>query len=58
VGRQASPLYWQYGAPNGLCPADDLPGKEKYGALVSVWKKLPLPVATFIGPHIRKHISL
>lgn len=57
-GAKASPLYWQYGSPNGSRPADDLPGKEKYGALVSVWKKLPLPVANFIGPHIRKHISL
>jgi len=57
-GAKATPLYWQYGAPNDSRPADDRLGKAKYGALVSVWKKLPLPVANFIGPHIRKHISL
>ncbi len=57
-GAQASPLYWQYASPNGVRAADDPLGKEKYASFVSVWKKLPLPLANMIGPHIRKHISL
>lgn len=58
-GAKATPLHWQYGAQNGLQKyPDDRLGKEKYSSLVSVWKKLPLPLANMIGPHIRKHISL
>jgi len=34
-------------------------GKSRIRDVVeSVWKKLPLPVANTIGPHLRRHISL
>jgi FemAB-related protein (PEP-CTERM system-associated) len=56
-GARATPLYWQY-SMNGHGVPPDPASREKYAPLVSLWKKLPLPVANFIGPHIRKHISL
>jgi serine/alanine adding enzyme len=58
-GARAIPLYWQYGSHNGSQEAPDDPlRKEKYSSLVSVWKRLPLPLANMMGPYIRKHISL
>jgi FemAB-related protein (PEP-CTERM system-associated) len=56
-GARATPLYWQY-STNGHGLPPDPASREKYAPLVSFWKKLPLPLANFIGPHIRKHISL
>lgn len=58
-GAKPTPLYWQYGSrkyPQGV--PHDLLGKERYSSLVSLWKRLPLPLANMMGPFIRKHISL
>lgn len=58
-GAKPSPLYWQYSTvkdkPEGSVPPL---AKERYSSLASLWKKLPLPLANMMGPHIRKHISL
>ncbi len=58
-GAKATPLYWQYWSVKGSHggPVQPLP-KERFSSLVSLWKKLPLPLANLMGPHIRKHISL
>jgi serine/alanine adding enzyme len=58
-GAKATPLYWQYWSVKGSHggPVQRLP-KERFSSLVSLWKKLPLPLANLMGPHIRKHISL
>jgi FemAB-related protein (PEP-CTERM system-associated) len=57
-GAKAVPLYWQYGSPNHVSTVKSPLGKERYASLVSLWKRLPLPLANVIGPHIRRHISL
>jgi FemAB-related protein (PEP-CTERM system-associated) len=58
-GAKASPLYWQYVSLNDRQQAPVNPfAKQKYSSLVSVWKKLPLPLANMLGPYIRRHISL
>jgi len=58
-GAKPSPLYWQYASLKDTQQASVNPlAKEKYSSLVSVWKKLPLPLANMLGPYIRKHISL
>jgi serine/alanine adding enzyme len=58
-GAKPSPLYWQYASTKATRQASVHPlAKQKYSSLVSVWKKLPLPLANMMGPYIRKHISL
>lgn len=34
------------------------PEKERYEPIKRVWSKLPIPVTQFVGPHLRKNISL
>jgi serine/alanine adding enzyme len=58
-GAKPSPLYWQYTSLKDTQQAPVHPlAKEQYSPLVSLWKKLPLPLANMMGPYIRKHISL
>lgn len=58
-GAKPSPLYWQYASLKETQQASlGALAKQKYSSFVSVWKKLPLPIANMMGPHIRKHISL
>jgi serine/alanine adding enzyme len=58
-GAKPSALYWQYATRKGTQQTSVQPlTKQKYSSLVSVWKKLPLPIANMMGPYIRKHISL
>src|SRR6266508_4062309 len=58
-GAKPSPLYWQYASVKDSQEGPGHPlAKEQYSSLVSLWKKLPLPLANMMGPHIRKHISL
>ncbi len=49
-------LYWYYDLPAG----EPLPGlnikNKKFGAAISVWKKLPVKVSNLIGPQIVKNL--
>jgi lipid II:glycine glycyltransferase (peptidoglycan interpeptide bridge formation enzyme) len=49
-------LYWQYYMPDG----NEMPqlnvDNTKYKLAIDAWKKLPLPVAGFLGPLISKSI--
>jgi FemAB-related protein (PEP-CTERM system-associated) len=56
-GAKPTPLYWHYSV-NARAGAGEKIRKDRYAPLIALWKKLPLPVANMIGPHIRKHISL
>ncbi len=33
------------------------PLNPKYRALIALWRRLPLPVANFLGPHVVKHLG-
>lgn len=58
-GAEPNLLFWQYWEKNhSREPSDGVDNKRKYGSLVSVWKRFPLPIANFMGPVIRRHISL
>lgn len=57
-GARAIPLHWQYGFFNGSTESASVQVKEGYTRWISMWKRLPLPLANAIGPHIRKRISL
>ncbi|BCS98944.1 hypothetical protein DSLASN_45760 [Desulfoluna limicola] len=50
-GAQASPLFWHDVSLNGQPPP-----AEKL--TFNLWKYLPVPMATLLGPYLRKHIGL
>ena len=55
-GATPLPLYWEYPAlPGGQIP-DQSPANPKFRAAVALWKRLPLPVANAVGPHIVRMI--
>jgi FemAB-related protein (PEP-CTERM system-associated) len=58
-GALPIPLTWYSLHKNGH--KRDIPKEKKIDTrtiVASTWKKLPFPVASFIGPHLRKYISL
>jgi hypothetical protein len=57
-GATPVPFHWQYFSLNGNSNGDVGTEKAKYGKAIQYWQKLPVPVANFVGPMIRKHISL
>jgi FemAB-related protein (PEP-CTERM system-associated) len=55
-GAQPVPLHWEY-LLNGTGQLPDTsPDNPKYALLVNAWQRLPVPVATLIGPHIVRAI--
>jgi serine/alanine adding enzyme len=55
-GAQAVPLHWEYGLVDRETLPDTGPTNPKFQLAVSVWKKLPLAVATRVGPFIVRAI--
>ena len=55
-GAQPVPLHWEYclNGPNQV--PDTSPDNPKYALLVNAWQRLPVRVATLIGPHIVRSI--
>jgi len=45
-------LEYEYYLPPGASMPDKNPNNPKYAGLIAVWKRLPLPVANFIGPYL------
>lgn len=54
-GATASPLWWEY-APADAAPPDHGPGNPAFRLAIAAWKRLPLAVATRLGPHIVRGI--
>lgn len=55
-GAQPVPLCWEYGLVGGSSVPDTGPSNPKFHLAVRMWKKLPLGVATRIGPMIVRAI--
>jgi FemAB-related protein (PEP-CTERM system-associated) len=55
-GAQPVPLHWEYGLLDRDTLPDTGPTNPKFQLAVSVWKKLPLNIATRLGPFIVKAI--
>ena len=51
-GAEPVPLHWEYWMAPGEALPNTSPTNPKYRLAIALWKKLPLPVATRIGPHI------
>jgi len=45
-------LEYEYWLPPGAALPEKNPNNPKYAPLITIWKKLPLPVANFIGPYL------
>ena len=55
-GAKPVQLYWQYLLRDGEQLPELNPKNPKFEMAIKVWKKLPLAVANFLGPHIVKNI--
>lgn len=55
-GAEAKPLFWHY----WLSKDTELPGlnpsNPKYSLVINIWKRLPIKITQWIGPHIVKFI--
>ena len=56
-GFQPMPLVYQYRLAAGHKPPDLSPLNPKFGVLIALWKRLPLAVATCLGPLIVRGIG-
>lgn len=58
-GAKPEPLYW-YSLPvnKEMQRDDEFIGASRYRFFVSLWTRLPVRMTTFIGPFIRRNISL
>ena len=54
-GAEPSPVAWEYRLLRGGMP-DQSPSNPKFKAAIAMWKRLPLPVATWLGPSIVRSI--
>jgi len=56
-GFDPTPLEYQSRLIEGASKADLNPANKKFELMVKIWKKLPLPIANFIGPSIARHLG-
>ena len=55
-GARPSPLYWEYGLGRGARLPDLSTRNPRFQSAIAVWKRLPLPVTRWLGPHIVRSI--
>ncbi len=55
-GAQPVPLHWEYILTDGTELPPIGPKNPKFHLMIETWKKLPLGVATALGPHIVRQI--
>lgn len=57
-GAKPKPLAWTVYSRDHADAVETGDGKEKFSAAIECWKRLPVGVTRWLGPRIRKHISL
>lgn len=55
-GAQPEPLHWEYALLGGGTLPDLTPANPRFKAAIATWKRLPLRVTNWIGPHIVRSI--
>lgn len=55
-GAEPSPLVWEYWTANGSIREDLNPKSATYSRASNLWRRLPVPVATLVGPRIVRGI--
>jgi FemAB-related protein (PEP-CTERM system-associated) len=56
-GFAPAPLHYQFRLAPGASIPDLNPLNPKYRLFIAAWKKLPLPVANLVGPHIVRGVG-
>jgi len=56
-GFEATPLPYEYKLYASTALPDNNPLNPKYQLFIKVWKKLPLPLANFMGPYIVRNLG-
>ena len=56
-GFEPQPLHYEYLMVRGERVAEHNPLNPKYALLIKAWRRLPLPLANMIGPHIVKSLG-
>lgn len=56
-GFEAQPLPYEYKLYGASALPDNNPLNPKYQLFIKMWKKLPLPVANFLGPYIVRNLG-
>lgn len=56
-GFEPTQLYYEYQLHAATEMPDNNPLNPKYQLFIKMWKKLPLPVANLLGPHIVKNLG-
>ena len=56
-GFQPEPLTYSTRTAVGVAPRDVNPTSGKYSAFVSIWQKMPLPLANLAGPWISRGLG-
>lgn len=55
-GAEPQPLFWEYHLVSGRALPDRSPGNPRFKPAIALWKRLPVPVATLLGPHVVRGI--
>jgi len=55
-GAEPQELVWEYWAAKGASIPDLSPKNPTFALAIKTWQRLPLPVATTLGPHIVRNI--
>ena len=55
-GATPIPLHWEYRLSEGASLPNLNPANPKYRLVIEAWKRLPLPIASSLGPHIVRSI--
>lgn len=56
-GFEATPLVYEYALLRGQEIPQNNPLNPKYQAFIALWRKLPIGVANFLGPHIVRNLG-
>ncbi len=56
-GFEPAPLHYEYQLHKAKSVPDQNPLNPKYQLFIKAWRKLPIGVANFIGPHIVKNLG-
>jgi serine/alanine adding enzyme len=55
-GAAPTPLSWEYAALQGRPVPNQSPSNPKFALAIAAWKRLPVAVATRLGPHVVRNI--
>lgn len=56
-GFEPAPLHYEYYLVNATSVPEHNPLNPKYRLFIQLWRKLPLPIANALGPHIVKNLG-